>query len=270
MRVPRSLEEIDWNEMFRRGMTASAFLRKSAEEWSDRAASMADRWSPESDYVRLFIDRMSLNGCASLLDVGCGTGDLLLALSPRLEHLYGIDFSPGMLAAAEKKIEERGATNIRLQRLSWTDDWSPLPIVDIVVASRSFSVDDARDALSRMDRQARRRVYLTCRAGGSYLDDSVLTALGRKAAPRPDYILLVNILYALGIQASVDFIEGATAAVVCASLADLVRRVEWGLGRIDEREKNLLARFYEGLPRTEKGALLPGGSQRWARIGWEK
>lgn len=264
------MEEIDWNAIYRRELAASGFARKSAEEWSRRAGIMADRWSSDSDYVRDFAGRMNLDGCASMLDVGCGTGDLLLFLAPRLEKLYGIDFSPGMLERAEKKIREKGATNISLERLSWTDDWSSLPPVDIVTASRSFSVADARDALSRMHRQASRRVYMTYLAGGSFLDESILSALGRRAAPRPDYIILVNILHQMGIRASVDFIPGPSDSIVSPSLDDLVRRVTWSLGSIDEREECALALYYDTLPRVEAGALLPRARREWAWIAWEK
>ena len=146
----------------------------------------------------------------------------------------------------------------------------PMTAVDVVVASRSFTVDDARDALARMDRLARRRVYLTYSAGDAHRDEAILSAIGRKSAPRPDYLLLLLILHGMGIRASLDFIEGSSERTVCSSPGDLIRRVEWSLGPIDDKEKDALVRYFETLPREDGEAILPVSRRRWARIGWEK
>lgn len=39
----------------------------------------------------------------TILDVGCGTGNLLLALAPNFKQLYGVDLDTGMLAEAIKQ-----------------------------------------------------------------------------------------------------------------------------------------------------------------------
>ena len=46
------------------------------------------------------------------LDFGCGTGLLTLELSRRCERVTGLDFSPGMLAALDAKIEAAGLGNV--------------------------------------------------------------------------------------------------------------------------------------------------------------
>ncbi len=46
------------------------------------------------------------------LDFGCGTGLLTLELSRRCERVTGLDFSPGMLAALDAKIEAAGLSNV--------------------------------------------------------------------------------------------------------------------------------------------------------------
>jgi cyclopropane-fatty-acyl-phospholipid synthase len=52
-----------------------------------------------------------LNGGKTLLDFGCGAGELLVKYSPEYEKLVGVDFSPSMLEEAEKRIREKNYGN---------------------------------------------------------------------------------------------------------------------------------------------------------------
>ena len=47
------------------------------------------------------------------LDFGCGTGLLTLALQPSVGTITGVDSSRGMLDVLERKISERGLSNVR-------------------------------------------------------------------------------------------------------------------------------------------------------------
>ena len=51
----------------------------------------------------------------SVLDVGCGSGDYLIEVGPFVEKGVGIDFSPEMVAATQKRIHDRKATNLSCQ-----------------------------------------------------------------------------------------------------------------------------------------------------------
>ncbi len=43
-----------------------------------------------------------ITGCATLADLGCGTGDILLQLKEKADHVIGIDSSPNMLEQAKE------------------------------------------------------------------------------------------------------------------------------------------------------------------------
>ena len=69
-------------------------------------------WYPEEmfSYLR---HRFGLNGKGRLLDLGCGTGQILLSLCKDFEEVVGLDIEPDMIAEAKKKAVELAVTNAR-------------------------------------------------------------------------------------------------------------------------------------------------------------
>ncbi|MBK79864.1 MAG: hypothetical protein CMQ43_02955 [Gammaproteobacteria bacterium] len=56
---------------------------------------------------------------ATVLDIGCGTGNNFPLLAPRVGpagRIVGIDYSPGMLAKAQRRIDRAGWRNVTLIR----------------------------------------------------------------------------------------------------------------------------------------------------------
>ena len=71
-----------------------------------------------------------------ILDVSCGTGELLLLLSNKLEkaELYGVDISRNMIRLAEKKIGEKARINCSdVESLQFKD-----AMFDYVITTESF------------------------------------------------------------------------------------------------------------------------------------
>jgi ubiquinone/menaquinone biosynthesis C-methylase UbiE len=66
--------------------------------------------------TRLFADVVAyykLDGSGTLLDLGCGTGELALPFSQYFAKVIGVDPSADMLAEAKIKAEHAGASNIQ-------------------------------------------------------------------------------------------------------------------------------------------------------------
>jgi len=261
-----TLADIDFGRLYREHVRAASRADKSASDWDARAADMQRRWR-QSSYAEAFIARMNLAGATMLLDVGCGPGTIGLPLAPRLERVYGLDYSHAMLEALRAGAAERGLTNVEALHRAWEDDWSEVPVCDIVVASRSTSVPDMAAALAKLDAKARRRVYLTHRVGGRLFHPEAIEALGRKLLPPPDYIYVLNILHGMGIHPRLDYIESKQQRAPAGDFDELARRIAWSLGELTSEE---LARLHAWYERAPPGAGEIAAPMRWAFISWEK
>ena len=260
---------MDYNEEYKALWRKCARHPKTAEDWSRRAPAMHKEPFLENSYTRTFLERVNLQGCESVLDLGCGVGNLLIPLLPKLHRGYGVDYAPGMLEEARRNAGEAGVSNVEWIEADWQHPAEPLPQADIVLASRSLDAEDMQAALMKLDGLARRRVYLTYRVGRSYLDDELLNAVGRHVEPRPDHLLLLHILLHMHIRGTLDYIDTAKTAEY-ETFDALRRRVEWTLGALNTDEADGLGRFFETLPKAENGDRLHTHRITWAFITWEK
>lgn len=208
------INDVDFAAMYRRHVKLSGRRSRSADDWDERAKSLAHKvMDTASDYTRQFVSNMDLAGANSLLDIGCGPGTIALAVADKLERVIGLDYSPAMLEQMRKHASHLGLENVETCLRSWDDDWSDIPQCDIVVASRSSMVPDMARALDKMTRQARLRCYMTHRAANPNGDAGASRTVGNGTRTTgqgyafPDYIYIVNILYGMGLNPRLDYIE---------------------------------------------------------------
>ena len=100
--------------------TFSTFFSKQARRpsgWFGRMV-MPIVFDRGNAFLNRFVDDvMAVRPDDRLLEIGCGTGKLLKRMADRIEtgHIEGIDFSPAMVAIAQKRNEkhiDRGAVSI--------------------------------------------------------------------------------------------------------------------------------------------------------------
>lgn len=260
-----TIAAIDFGRLYRDHLAAAGRKPKSAEEWDNRADDMSKR-PLQSAYTEAFIARMNLDSAQSLLDVGCGPGTICLSVADRLQHVYGLDYSKAMLQLLRDNAAGRGLTNVEALHRAWEDDWSDVPVCDIVVASRSTAVADIATALAKLNAKARQRVYLTHLVGGHFIDPEIIEVVGRELIPQPDYIYLLNILHRMGIHPRLDYIEQGGRFAGLRDFTEFARRVSWSLGELNAEEiARLRAWFDAGLARGDD----IGAPMRWAFISWD-
>lgn len=261
-----TITDIDFAALYREHMAAVG-RPKPPEVWDARADAMNER-EGASAYTNAFVQRMDFSGCESLLDVGCGTGNIALAAAPHLKRIHGLDYSPRMLALFMQNAQQQGVPEAHAILRSWDDDWDDVPECDIVVASRSTAVRDMARALSLLHAKARKRVYLSSLVGGQFGDAKLLQIVGRPAPqPWPDYIYILTILHGMGIHARLDHIPPGAPTASVHSLDDALRHVASRIGPLTEPEQARLAAWWHA-PTTHHADLT--APALWALVHWDK
>lgn len=94
MTTPRhpSIQDIDFGQLYRDHMAVVGGA-KPPSVWDARADGIKPP-SASDPYTQAFVQRMDLSGCETLLDVGCGAGNIALAVAPSLRTVVGLDYSP--------------------------------------------------------------------------------------------------------------------------------------------------------------------------------
>jgi len=259
------LEPIDFAKMYREHKAATDFKSKTSTDWDDKSKEMAAS-TINSPYVEDFISRMNLTGDEVILDIGCGPGALTIPLAKRVKEVIAIDFSAQMLEELQAYAAREGITNIQTYHIGWEDDWSHLPPIDIVVASRSMEVADIDAALSKMSAHARRACYVTYKVGGSFVDMEILRYIGKKVKTKPDYWYIPILLYTQGYLPRVDYIETGRGSVRSGSEEEFVESLIWSVHELNEEQQTKARQYYRDII---VGQNRPPRAVNWAFIGWE-
>ena len=259
------LEPINFPAMYRQHKATTDFKGKTSSDWDEKSADMAASVI-NSPYVNDFISRMKLTGEEVILDIGCGPGTLAIPLAKKVKEVIAIDFSPQMLEELKAYALREGVTNIRTFQLSWEEDWSDLPHVDIAVASRSMEVSDVEVALSKMSSYASKACYLTYKVGGSFVDMTILDFIGKRVKTKPDYWYIPIILYQYGFLPRVDYIETGRGSVRSNTEDEFVESLIWSVHELNEAQVTKARAYYRDVI---VGQNRPPRAINWAFIGWE-
>ncbi|EXU76999.1 class I SAM-dependent methyltransferase [Erwinia mallotivora] len=201
------IDNIDFAALYQQQLRQAKRSEKSPQYWDSRAVEMAVSCArPDSPYLQQLLSRIDFTGATTLLDAGCGPGTVCLHVASRLQQVWGIDYSAGMLAVARQKAAAMGLNNVTLLHRAWEDSWHDVPVCDIAVASRSTLVGDLRAAMLKLNQHARLWVVTTHSVSG-FFGSTCSAGEGNKDDELPNYIYAVNVLWQMGIQAQVDFIR---------------------------------------------------------------
>jgi len=208
------IEGGDWEALWKKALLNASWRKRERDpvRFFDKKADWYNRTVlKRTDAVDQTLSRLAIDHGCSILDIGSGPGTLALPLAKTAGKITAVDPSGKMLARLEENAGNAGITNITAINKRWEDTVIGKDIEphDIVIASHSLAMADIKAALFKMDRAAKKRVYIFDFAGKprwDYLD--LWPRLYKEAyVPGPNYIFIVNILYQMGITANVEVWE---------------------------------------------------------------
>ena len=113
-----TLQELE--RTWRNEMTESGKLQEKI--WDERAEDFAEKPLPTKEshpFLRCLYERVTLDETMSVLDIGCGAGQLSLALAGEVREAVGTDVSGKMIEAARRLAERERITNVRFFSQDW-------------------------------------------------------------------------------------------------------------------------------------------------------
>lgn len=259
-------EDIDFNKLYIEQKEASTFKQKSKEAWDIKADSMNKRVH-KSIYNEQFLKLLNLEKIDTLLDIGCGVGNISLKLAPKLSKVYCLDYSTKMLELLDENAKKQNINNITTINKSWYDSWDDISNADLVIASRSMEVKNMKEALEKLNNKANKKVVISYKVGGSFVSDEILDVLQKDIIKKPDYIYVLNILYNMGINASLNFVQSEGRGTIYTSKEKFIESVSWSIGSLRSDEIKKLEDYYDNLDENKK---FKEDFVSWAIISWDK
>ncbi len=244
MILASNYDDIDFDALYKAQKAKSSFGKKLAEHWDKKAPSF-NEGVMKSVYAQEFIDKVDFTGVSTLLDFACGAGALSVLAAEKVDQIYGYDFSLKMLEFARENAQIYGAKNVKFAQKAFEDDWSDVPACDVVFASRCLEVDDLKTALGKLLSKTKKSLYITFKVGGSFVDEEILSAIGRKVEQQPDFVYLLNILFQMGYLPSLSYIKAKCHAGPETSAQELIQKTRRMLGgELSGTEEARLAKYF--------------------------
>lgn len=203
----KKIDQIDFAALYQAHFEALSRPVSEPAQWDARARRLDAPWQP-SAYAQVLLQRLGLQPGETVLDVGCGAGDMSLPIARQGHAVHALDFSAGMLERLIERAQALGvAEQISPHHLDWVADWQDVPVCDVVLASRSTLVADMGAALAKLHRQARDRVYVTYPAEAGLRAGPEFSNAHVGAGRIPPYLYLIAILYQHGQWPELSYIE---------------------------------------------------------------
>jgi len=270
------INDIDWNRMWNEAL--QKMPRENEKNRWDKIAPKFNEWMKTDDYPANFASKVHKEPDYTVLDLGCGNGSITLEIAKHVKQVTAVDMSKEMLKLVEKNAAEKGISNIKYMQSSIEDiDPDKIGQYDVVIASRSLgSIHNLKKELKKIDIIAKKYVYMThWSATSKQFEKDICEIIGVSHYPSPNYMHVCNMLYQIGIYASLEPIE-CISQHIYRDLDDAVDRHVWKLGwtakNIGNEKKVKIEEFLKKkLVKKDNGTLeYTTNDPNWMLMWWKK
>ena len=203
---------IDWsNEWKRIYENSSIAMRRSSrpEYWNKCADRFSAMDNGALERVQAIMEHIGLDSSRTVLDIGCGPGNLAVPLAKRCGSVTALDPAQAMLDNLEQLALSEGVKNITTISKGWEQAVRDGDIVphDLVLSSYSLIMENMSEALTAMHEAALDTVCIFWFAGRECFGyDKFWPALfGEEYSAGPDHTILLNILNSMNIHPFVKY-----------------------------------------------------------------
>jgi|LGOV01.1.fsa_nt_gb SAM-dependent methyltransferase len=226
-------------------MDSSKYSDPSVDFWNLRAEEYNESLSKETprlvreEKVNQFVKNGWINKDSSVLDIGCGSGQLAVELGKKVKEVTAMDYSKKMLDYTKMNAEQAGLTNITTILSDW-DHFENNKPYDFVIASMSPAIKTP-DHLYKM-------MKTSC--GGCYLSGfvkrysalknkcyDVINETNKRQYHKLNYIF--NVLWLKGIFSEISYEEGVHQRVYSIEKAKEIYAFELGIKENEIKRKQL-------------------------------
>jgi SAM-dependent methyltransferase len=199
-------------------------MPRNGGDW-DRRASLFDVPVPGKDdpFVSLVLSISEPDpSYSTLLDIGCGTGTYPLAMADQFHRVEGVDVSQEMVSIANRKAEERGASNAEFRVCDWTSvKTSQLGKFNVVTARLTPAVATPEGFAKMMSVAGGWCFYAGYVSRGNPMWDEIYRITGKRGdVTEPQRLLnAIEVLWKAGRRPKLEYIAEHRARTLTAEEA---------------------------------------------------
>jgi SAM-dependent methyltransferase len=259
-----------WRSLHETRAAQQARLRgREGDFWGSRAQVFAKRIDAPDATLGVILERM--HSSDNVLDVGAGAGRYAIPIAGHVKEVVALEPSAGMGEALLREAEGRHVSNIRLIQGDWLE--TEAPVEDVVLCSHVlYFTPDAVPFVRKLNAHARRECIIVIRVdqGGAGLMPLYEQVCCEPQAPEPAFIELYNLLYALGVVADVQVVEGRHSSSEFESLDQAEASVTQAMAPATEESRAKIRPYLEAnlVPGPDGLLVIKGFPRRVAVVSW--
>ena len=265
-------EELDWESFWQEKLKAKGDRQK---DWN-KAAPNFGKSARRDGYHTLLVNRINPQADETILDLGCGDGNISVPLAKRAKFVTGVDSAEKMLEKFDMKAQKENVANYKtiLEDLTRVTK-DNIGNHDIVVASRSLNnVIPIKQTLKNIDEIANKYVYITLFGPNNWRMEKEFYQyiLGKEYNEFPSHRYLFNILVDMGIYPNVENLDIGRPREY-SSVDEAIESGKWRLDTLGDDEILKLREYLNDvlIPNPETGKLSnPNDRADWVLIWWKK